>query len=269
MYPPLLMLLALLGLFLLWRRLRAHHTIPPLMLAFAFFGPILWIGSAPAIITPASEIVYRLWPFLFAGMGLVCGPAIMYVAYRIAPTFRPGRHAIIGGLLALLFVGGISIGDNQAGRFTVAQPTKAAGPEAITADLVSAAQWLEQTDGRYNLIVGDTSSQVAFATYGFQRARTFGTWTPFVAERPEQVTTYLKNTGTEYIVTDRRITRLFPRYQAYFGRAEILVLSKLGYPSDRPFPEALLAKYDGMTNLSRTYDNGDIQIYKVATGATN
>lgn len=269
MYPPLLMLLALIGLFLLWRRLRAHQHIPPLLLAFAFFGPIVWIVTAPAVLTPAAEIAYRLWPFLFAGMGLFCGPAIIAIANGIGTLFRPARLVAMIGLLALLVVGGISIGDNQAGRFTAAEPTKAAGPEAITMELVSAAQWLERTHGRYNLIVGDTSSQVTFATYGFQRARTFGTWTPFVAERPEQVTNYLENTGTKFIVTDQRITRLFPRYQAYFGRAEILVLSELGYSSDRPFPEELLAKFDRMTNLSRIYDNGNIQIYKVATGAAS
>lgn len=262
LYAPLLLVLALAGLYLVlgngrWRR------VPPLLLAFALFGPVMWMGIAPLILTPSSEAAYRAWPFLFVGMGVYCAYPVLaagnWLSNRLGScTGYVGTFALVGILIA----GGISVGDNQAGRFQTAHPTKAAGPEDMTTDLVSAAQWLDDTAGRYHTMVGDGASQVAFATYGFQRAHTWGNWIPFLDQRPKQVSRYLRTSGTEYIVVDRRITQLLPRYQYYFGQAEMYAKHGPGYRFDRPFPTQLIRKFDQVSNLDRVYDNGTIRIYR-------
>jgi hypothetical protein len=182
-----------------------------------------------------------------------------WVARRVG---RPVGLVVTFVLLAVLFTGGISVGDNQAGRFPTVHPAKAAGPEDLTKDMVTAAQWLEHTTGRYHSIVGDGASQLAFATYGFQRAHTWGNWIPFLDRRPAQLTRYLRTSGTQYIIVDRRITQLLPRYQFYFGQSEIYAAHGPGYNFNRPFPAQLVAKFDRVSTLDRIYDNGNIRIYK-------
>jgi hypothetical protein len=261
LYAPLLLALALGGLYLIvhhggWRR------VPPAHLSLAVFGPLAWLATTPIVLTPSAEAAYRSWPFLFVGMAVYGAVALSSVAARLGARMRPMGPVVVAAVLGVLLAGGISLGDNQAGRFPMAYPLKAAGPEAITADLVSAARWLERTAGRYHMIVGDSSSQVTFATYGYQRARSWGSWTPFVERQPDAVTRYLRETNTEYVVIDRRISRLLSRYRTYFGQAEIYGARRQHYRYDRPFPAVLLAKFERVDALSRIYDNGDIQIFK-------
>ena len=259
-YAPLLLLLALIGLFIIWRHGK-WRFITPLMLGLAVFGPLLWSVSTPAILTRASDMVYRSWPFLFIGMGVYGGLSLVHVSDWIGARFRVLGRLLVLGVITVLFVGGISLGDNQGGRFNDTEPKKAAGPETITADVVSAAKWLEHTAGRYNMIASDVSTQTAFATYGFQRTPKWENWAPFLDQHAEQVNNYMKRWGTQYIVVDDRITQLLPRYQYYFGQAEVFTLAEQGYSTDRPFPKALIDKFNDINTLSRIYDNGNLQIY--------
>jgi len=266
-YVPVLLLLGTAGMWLVLRRLGVRGT-PATSLALAPCGPLGWIATVPAILTPAAELAYRSWPFLFLGLAAYAAAAIVSGVERLArsPRLAPLAWPAVGAVLAVLLFGGISVGDNQGGRFPPSAPTKAGGPEAITGDLVGAAAWLKARSGPAHLVVGDGTTQAVFATIGDQRATAWGNWIPFLERSPTQVSRWLAATGTEYLLVDRRITRLPPRYGYYFGEAEIYFAG--AHPDEdsgaagRPLDPALLAKFDAVPDLARIYDNGDIQIHE-------
>lgn len=264
-YVPLLLVLGMAGLGLVLRYVGPRQ-MPHLPLALALSGPLAWCATVPVVLTPAAELAYRSWPFLFLGLAFYGAVALTILADWLEQRSAPAAWLSLAAILGLLLTGGISIGDNQAGRFPTAAPTKAAGPEAITADLVSAAEWLERSAGRYHLVVGDGTTQAVFATTGFQRATMWGNWTPFLARDPAAVSRYLRASGAEYLLVDQRISRLPPRYGFYFGDAEIHQPEARpdGDPDaiGRPLSPALLAKFDRVPELARIYDNGDIQIHQ-------
>ena len=41
-----------------------------MLLSLMIFGPVLWAMTAPAVITGASELAYRAWPYLFLGVAI-------------------------------------------------------------------------------------------------------------------------------------------------------------------------------------------------------
>jgi len=209
---------------------------------------------------------------------MFCGIAIAKVAARIRERWAFGGRLAIVVLPMLLLVAGISLGDNQGGRFRTLEPTRAAGPESLTMDLVSAAYWLEARAGRWNLMTSDSNTEVAFASYGLQRANVWANWDLFLAPTPEEVGSFVRASGTQYVAVDRRITRLQPRYQAYFGSPEVFALQQQGYDATKGFPVALVDKFDDAVSLDRIYDGGNISIFKTrseylkpdnSTGSTN
>lgn len=260
-YPPLLALLAVLGLYLLFRR-RGWRSAPRMFTALAIGGPVAWLVSTPGVLTPSSDAIFRAWPFLFVGLSMFCALGLFAAYNWLRSKARIASVALVSVVTALLLLGGISIGDNQAGRFALVHPQHAAGPEDITADAVTAAQWLEHTAGRYHLVVGDDASSTTFASFGFQRAPIWGAWVPFLATNPVLVSRYLRETQTEYVVVDQRDSQLLPRYPYYYGQAELYFLKSLGYSLSTPFPAGLIAKFDDVRSLTRIYDNGNIHIYK-------
>ncbi len=267
LYVPLLLALTLGGVGLILWRLGLRRA-PAVALALAPCGPLAWFLTVPAILTPASELAYRSWPFLFLGVALFASLALTMVASLVRtapwPWLAPTGWPIAAGILAVLLFGGISIGDDQAGRFPQLTATKAAGPEVITPDLIGAARWLEATNGRYSTIVADGTSQMIFATIGYQKATIWGEWVPFLAPTTGEVSQYMAETKTRYLIVDQRITSLPPRYGYYFSDAEIYLSTAQtgGRAPDDPLPIALLEKFDRVPDLARIYDNGNIQIHE-------
>lgn len=258
-YPPLIGLLCIGGLVLYWRRGRQRLSWLPL----AIVGPIGWIATTPAVITHSGELAYRSWPFLFVGVAIFASTALVYVAMRLSHRVRIPRQVMEFGVVALLLAGGFIIGDNQAGRFPTTHPATAAGPGNQTDDVVAAATWLRATAGENHLVATNTGSAVTFATTGRERIVRWQPWIAFVTPDPADIAPYMFANGVEYVVVDRQITQLPPRYGGYFGNPAI--------PADLdpgvPFPAALLARFDAVPELERIYDNGRILIYRLIPGA--
>jgi hypothetical protein len=238
--------------------LRRRRALGPLTYAFLVFGPVLWIVSAPAIVTPGAELAYRCWPFLFLGVSMFGAIALRLVEQRMTHRGPVLAQGVMIGVVTLVIAGGVVIGDNEAGRFPRPAET-AAGPEDVTGDSIAAAQWLDRRAGRYNRFVADNGSQLVFATFGFQEAVGYGNWLPFVAPSTAKIPARLHDLGAKYVVIDRRVAELPPRYGYYFGQEE-LYSAGLAF-SGRTFPRRLIDRFDDVPTLDRIYDNGNIVIY--------
>jgi hypothetical protein len=253
-YPLLLGALVVGGLWVVYRSGRWRRN--PALAALAVLGPLAFVATAPVVLTPGADVAYRSWPFVFIGLAAYAALALTALARR--------AWLAVGVVVAVLLVCGISIGDNQAGRFPTANPRFAAGPAATTGEVISAARWLRTTAGPFNTLASDSNTEAVFATYGSQRALNWGNWTPFILPTPAAVSDYLRKSGTRYIVVDTRITRLLPRYGRYFGQGEPSNPKVRGYPLDRPFPRSRLAKFLAVPELSLVYDNGDVEVFRAS-----
>ena len=114
----------------------------------------------------------------------------------VAQRRRRGRLRLVG----ILLFGGISIGENQAGRFPTA-PRTAAGGAANAADVVAAAEWLRADAGESHLVATDVGTAVPFATEGRQQILSWASWYPFVVGDPSEIAAFVRETDTEYLVS--------------------------------------------------------------------
>jgi hypothetical protein len=262
-YPLVVLMLCAGAVLLLWRRRRRYRP-GPIMVTLFICGPLLWACTAPAIVTGGSELAYRSWPFLFLGVAIFAALALRSLAESRRIPVGPRYGAVIA-LVAAVIAGGIVVGDNEAGRFPRRTPLTAAGPESITADSIAAARWLGRTVGRNHRFVADNGSELVFATYGDQRTIGWGNWLPFMAKTPADAARRLRDLRASYVVVDRRISLLPPRYGYYFGQEELFAR---GVTYKQPFPARRLRTFDRVRTRSRIYDNGTIAVYGPVKRAT-
>jgi hypothetical protein len=259
LYPILTLILCLFSLKYLFigKRSNLDKLQCVRAISLAIFGPILWFAIGPLIITDNAEIVYRISPFLFLGVGYYC-------ALYICEWSRKGnglREVVLFASVCLVLAGGIIIGDNQAGRFRTSEIHYAAGPEVLTIDVIHAAEWLESDAGRFNRVTGDLMSSIAFAVFGMQRTDIGSNWLLFYTENPEATRGFLDKQDIDYVVVDLRDSQYPPRYRYFFNQTELYDHASETRYLDKPFPLSLLTKFDRMSSLQRIYDNGDIVIY--------
>jgi hypothetical protein len=228
-------------------------------LALAILGPLSWFAIGPLILSDSAEIVYRISPYLFVGVGFYAALCLVEWAERNGVWRRLVLLSVTGTVLA----GGIIIGDNQAGRFGSDEIHTAGGPEVLTANLVHAAEWMESEKGRFNLTVGDLMSSIAFAVFGMQRTALYGNWEPFYAADLASAQEFLDRNQVGFLVVDVRDGKYPPRYRYYFSQGELYDERLQPSYLDNIFPAELLLKFDTMPRLGRIYDNGDIVIYEV------
>jgi hypothetical protein len=218
---------------------------------------VIWFFIGPFIISDSAEIVYRVSPYLFLGVGF-------YSALYICEWSQKSgiqRQFVLFTVTFLLLAGGIIIGDNQAGRFRSDEIHYAAGPEVLTADIIHAADWLEKEYGRFNSTVGDLMSSVAFSVFGMQYTDINANWIPYYTQDRLIAQIFMDEQKIDYLVVDLRDSQFPPRYRYYFNQAELYGEGLENPYSDKTFPSYLLQKFDKMPHLQRIYDNGDILIY--------
>ena len=180
-YPLLVLALCGGGVLLLLRR-RRRRLLGPMLLSLMIFGPVLWAMTTPAVITGASELAYRSWPYLFLGVAIY-GALGAGALDRLARVPLVARRCAIVAALVLVVAGGIVVGDNPGGRFPQQEPATAAGPEAVTRDVISAARWLSLTEGRHNRFAADNGSDSVRPT-GIRSPLGTGNRLPFIAKTP-------------------------------------------------------------------------------------
>jgi hypothetical protein len=234
--------------------------LPVCRLALFVVGPLLWAGTGPLVFSRSSDAAYRAWPFLFLGVAF-------YAAVGVAGWLGAGgraavlRRTALAGVAGLAIAGGSIIGDNQAGRLRSPELRAAAGPEALTPDVVAAAEWLESTAGRFNVISGDKGSAVALSVFGMQRPNPWANWIPFYTTEGGEAQYFLDANGVRFVAVDVRTSRLLPRYGVYFDEQETEFVPPAVHEPGTVIPLDRLEKFDQMPRLRRIYDNGNIVLY--------
>jgi hypothetical protein len=265
LYPVIALMLISLGLYQqgvpVLRSWRSSRTldISAARLALAVVGPLLWLATAPGVLTRTADVVYRSWSFLFLGVALF---ATLGVRPWLIDRSRWStlRTATVYGVVGLLLGGAVILSGNQAGRFRTTEVHSSAGPEDFTEDMVSAARWLGTDAGRFHFVIGDATSAVGFAVWGMQKTNQ-GVWPIYYTTDPQLAQTYANDMRAEYITVDMRDARYLPRYGFYFDSFEFLDLRR-AVSLGQLLPLEDLAKFDQMPALRRIYDNGDIVVYQ-------
>jgi len=237
-----------------WRDQRTLN-LSAVRLALAVVGPILWLATAPGVLTRTADVIYRSWSFLFLGVAL-------YAALGVRPWLLSGsvKRYLAYAPVALLLAGAAILSGNQAGRFRTADVHSSAGPEAFTNDMVSAAHWLQADAGRFHFLIGDSTSSIAFAVWGMQRTNQ-GVWPVFYTPDPQLAQMYTNDMRADYVAVDVRDSEYLPRYGFYFDAFEFLDVRR-AVSMGELLPLDDLRKFDRMPALRRVYDNGDIVLYQ-------
>ena len=238
-----------------WRRAREPIKIVLLVLMLLYLvSLVLRLTSA------ATETSQRASEFVFIGIGL----GVAGLSSRLS---RPSRsYQFLGVATALIiFVGGIAVGS--------APYTRLPGPYLVGADsrsmdarTITAATWVRAHLPAGSVFAADRSNGLALAAIGLvdpAQGLQDGQWVPYLYLSPTfdsgDLAT-IRAFGIRYILVDQRLSTALPYIGLYFSPDE-----PLASHYTHPIPRADLAKFATAPDLTRIYDDGEIQIYKVDT----
>jgi hypothetical protein len=248
------------GLFRIWQRLRTNA----LALAMAIGALGYPVGQALRLTPAGGETGNRTTEFVF--VGVACVLAIGIVEFWL--SHRPGliRSTIIFATVGILCFGQIVLGTGQPfnllpGPYLVSADSRSIEPEGITA-----AEWANSYLGPRQRVASDRDNTLLMATYAQEQVMAGGGAN--VAAPVAQVFTslhfgsgviaILQEDKIQYLVVDHRLSTSLPYVGTYFN----LPVSG-GEQITRPIDPTALAKFDGVQNVSRIFDSGDIVIYNV------
>jgi hypothetical protein len=246
------------GLFQIWRHHRTNATI----LALAGGALAYPTSLALRLTLSGAEISERSSEFVFLGVAFVL--AIGATKFWLSRA-RNWRHSVmIIGLVGVIFVGQIVTGNGQSwaripGPYLVVADQRSIEPEGI-----AAAKWADSYLGSGHRIATDRINMLLMATYGNEwvvvasNAKVSPSWVFYSPQVGPNVEAILRYDRIQYLVVDRRLSTGLPRVGVYFD-------GEVPGPSlhAKPIDPAALAKFDGVQNVSRVFDSGDIVIYDI------
>lgn len=267
----------------LWEQLVGYAAVELILLALPFGLYTIWVRRRTSTIALALAAGALAYPFSLA-MRLTergaeaanRGAAFLFVAVSFAlamvvvarPVTWMGRWRpyAFGVCATIIFVGGVTVGwpppwARQPGPYLVAADTRSVENQGL-----AAADWARLQLGPDNRLVADRTNRLLMGSYGAQRPVTgYGDRVNvprifFASQLGPAEQAILRQGRVRYIVVDRRLSSALPSAGVYVERGEV--------PGDRhvaPFDPAALAKFNGVTGVSRVFDSGDIVIYR--TGA--
>jgi hypothetical protein len=173
-----------------------------------------------------------------------------------------GRHLVVrvlagSALVTLLMIGARAGGWPPLGSL-LPGPYLAGGFErSVDAYGVDAAMWQRDALGPDNRVGGDVTSVSLSSTYGRQDpVREVGPL--YYAERWGLAEDALvQQVHVDYLVVDRRLGTQLPQSDAYFENDP-----RAGRIT-QPLSPTQLAKFDGLSEVDRLYDNGTVRIYRM------
>jgi hypothetical protein len=167
------------------------------------------------------------------------------------------------GILGVIFIGQMIVGNGQLwsripGPYMVVADNRSIEPEGITA-----AKWAGTHLGSGQRIATDRINMLLMTTYGNEwdvknSNSDVSVSSVFTSQQfGSVVEAVLQQDRIQYLVVDRRLSTALPQIKQDFD----VPLS--GELLTNPIEPAALAKFDGVQNVSRVFDSGDIIIYDV------
>lgn len=246
-----------LGLFQIWKRHRTN------IVALAL--------AAGALAYPVSQVL-RFTPFGLQVAGRIPAFLFLAIAFVLAVGFLENRlshrpdwtlSAAFSACVAVIFVGGVIIGwprwARLPGPYLVVADTRSIEPQGV-----AAAEWVRAFLGPDNRIAADRINGLLMVSYGEQRPVTASyDWVNvpamfFSSELGAVEHAILQRGGIRYVIVDRRLSSGLPMAGVYFEFGEPNT-----FQHRTPIDLAALVKFDGLENVSRLFDSGDIVIYDV------
>jgi hypothetical protein len=245
------------GLFKIWRSHRTNIAI----LALAV-GAIAYPASQALRLTQAgAESGNRATEFVFLGVAFV----LALFAVKFWSSRKPGwrRAVIILGAVNVICFGQMVLGGGQPwallpGPYLVSADNRSIEPEGITA-----AEWANANLGPGQRVASDRINTLLLATYGNEQVVTGVSGNYPVAQVFTSlrfgagVIGILQQDGIQYLVVDHRLSTSLPYSGTYFN------LTGASGQSVQQIQSAALTKFDGVQNVNRIFDSGDIVIYDV------
>lgn len=244
------------GLFAIWRRYRAN--------AFALtVGCVTLIYPVTLLLhltQSGAELANRAEEFLFVALAFVLAAGAVQL---LSGTRRTGwRLALVAGVVVIIYFGQMVLGSGQPwsllpGPYMVGADARSIEPEGI-----GAAEWADDYLGPGHIVASDRDNTLLMATFGEQRAQTAGSadvplsWVLLSPQFGSGVTAILRQDNIQYVVVDLRLSTAPPAIGTYFNSANL-------QPATTPINRVALTKFDGVQNVSRVFDSGDIIIYNV------
>jgi hypothetical protein len=223
----------------------------------------LYFPAALLILTPAgAEGARRSWAFSYLGIALVVAPVVAGPARRLAGP------ALLG-LCAVMLVGNTAAGMNPSYRFP-GPPAYGSDTRSLTPEVLAAAGWLRETQGRDLRIVADRYSGLVFGSVGEQFPVTgsvsFPTYDLYLdppGRPPSPVLIgQLSAWRFGYLIVDRRMAAEVPEIGIYFETNE--PIRHDGRPA---FTLGQLTKFDRTPWTIKIYDSDQIAIYRFDFGS--
>jgi hypothetical protein len=243
-----------------------------LLIALAVLG-LLYFPSTLFTLTPSgSEGARRTWAFTWIGLGILAGPAMVWLidwAGRQIPRWR--RISVRAGMvsaLAMSIIGGTAAGLNAVYRFP--------GPflygseaRSVTPELLAADDWFSAQLGTGNNIVTDRYTGLIFTSFGRQNAAApspgFPIWDLYLDKpgspiRPAYLISELTSSYYTYLIVDRRMAYEVPALGAYFTSDEPRSLvTRSGKSAFR----GRLGKFNAIPWMVKIYQSEDYSVYRL------
>ncbi len=276
-YFGIAVLLALtgLGLWVIWR--RGHVTPAIAALAIASLG---YPASLAARFTAqGAELSDRAGAFVFLALGFVIAAGLeWHKDVALLPDGRPRLSSLTSrvgtrmsgwGLpwkaaaLVIIMMSGIALSfpvwARLPGPYLVSADPRSVEPEGITT-----AEWAANHLPRDSRFLVDRVNRVLLGSIGgqhpvtasFDQVRVRNAF--FSLTLGPQEVKVMAEGAIDYVLIDRRLSSSLPIVGVYYERGEI---SSGSHRS--PIPAQALEKFDGVDNVSRIFDSGDVQVYDV------
>jgi hypothetical protein len=266
----------------LWEQLAGYAAIVLILLGLPFGLRRLWHTRRGDPLAMALAVGALAYP---ASLGLRLaqrgaeasnrGAAFLFVAVAFVLAAWVSKRPLLSRLkrgwlpafvawAAIIFTGGIAVGwpppwARMPGPYLVAADTRSINPQSL-----AAADWMRSALGEGNRLATDRTNRLLLGAYGRQRPVTSfadkaRTSQLFFAQSIGKVEREIIQRGqVRYLVVDRRLSGGLPSSGAYFERGEVAADWHA-----RPIDPAALAKFDGLENVGRIFDSGDILIYDI------
>lgn len=274
------------GLARVWRRYRAD----PGALTLGLVALVYPASHLLRLTASGQEVAGRMSGFLFAGVAFVLAVGADQARHRAARrgsvvATRSGIGARVqrkmptigtrgrryGSVIAitLIFWGGTLTGWSPwmrlPGPYLVSADARSIEPQSL-----AAAEWVAPHLGTDNRIATDRINRLLMGSYGRQNvitnlsSRIDPAPVFFSPHFGPQELAIFQQAAVRYIVIDRRLSSGLPMVGVYFESGEPITNVRTG-----PISPAVLAKFDGLANVNRIFDSGDIVVYDlgVLTGA--